>query len=162
MYKIRRKLLIISTVGLVLFCLFQIFTYSNLEITDKNLFSVYRNLSFLLFCILLVILSIVLPKDFPGLFGRLGIMFVILLTGLIWVFVTVFFPFNDAKRDRKVLFVNKLNPKLLIIEQVSYAGAIGSDHYDTVFTRQLMKNVRWTKPVRISEINQDIWMPAGK
>jgi hypothetical protein len=139
---------------------FQVFTFDNLEITDKYFFSVYRNGTFLLFCLLLVAISIVLPLDYSGLFGRLGIIVVILMTVLVWLFMTILFPFDEAKKDRNVLFVNKENQNLKIIEQVTYAGAIGSDHYDTVLIRHLMQNIRWTKPIKISHINENDWLPV--
>lgn len=160
MNKNRKSLLIIFSVGLILLCTFQLLTFCNLEITDKHFFAVYRTTSFLLFCLLLATISIILPKDYAGLFGRFGLIVFIFLTGLLWIFMTVFFPFNESKKDRKVLFVNKENPKLLIIEQITYAGAMGSDHYDTVLTRQLMHNVRWTKLIQISQINENAWLPA--
>ena len=76
--------------------------------------------------------------------------------------MTIIFPFNAGKKDSKVLFVNKKNPKLNIIEQVTYAGAIGSDTYDTVLVRQIMQNVKWTKPIKISEINENEWLTMIK
>lgn len=162
MSKNRKTEFNILSVALILFCAFHIFTFNNIGITDKAFFSVYRTISFILFCLLLAAISIVLPKDYTGLFGRLGIIILILSTGIIWGFVTIFFSFNEAKKDRQVLFVNKGNPKLIIVEQVIYAGVIGSDHYDTILTRQLIKNVRWTKPIQISQISKDAWMPASK
>jgi fatty acid desaturase len=162
MGKNRRRLLLILFVMLVLFSAFQVLTFSNLEITVKEYFSIYRSVSFLLFSLLLMSIGIALPKDYDGLFGRVVLIFLILFTGLLWVFMTVFFPFDDAKSDHKVLFVNKENAKLRIIEQVNYAGAIGSDHYDTVLTYDLIKNVRWTKPIQVSDIDDSAWLPVAE
>jgi hypothetical protein len=73
-----------------------------------------------------------------------------------------FFPFDDAKIDSKVLFTNTEDPRLLMVEQVTYAGAIGSDHYDTIIARPLLKNIRWTKKITSSEINLHTWRPTTK
>lgn len=146
----------------VAFCLFHLLTWRHLEITNATLFLTYRTASFVFLGLLLLLLVISSPNDFSGMFGAMLVITVVLCAGLLWVALIIFYPFPYARKDTKVLYIDKQDPNRRIIEQITYAGALGSDRRDTIAVKQLMDNVRWRNETEVSEIDQNEWTPFDK
>lgn len=147
---------------MVSFCIYHLLTWRHLEITDATLFSAYRTASFVFFGLLLILLIISAPNDYSGTFSTTLVITTVLCAGLLWVALIIFYPFPYARKDAKVLYIDKQYPNRRIVEQITYAGALGSDRHDTIIVKQLMNNVRWRNETEVSEIDRKAWMPFNR
>ena len=158
----KRSVFVSSIVLIGVSCVFHVLTWQHLEITESNLFSIYRTTSFVLFGFLLILQIVSAPSDYSSLFSRMLVIMIALCAGLLWVFLTIFYPFPYARKDTKVLYINKQNTGKRIVEQTTFAGAIGSDRHDTILIKQLTDNVRWRNEIDLTRIDEKEWMPSDK
>lgn len=78
----------------------------------------------------------------------------------IWVMgVTIFSGFPEVPRFEKILYINKANENHKIIEQFYESGITGANfNYDTIETRNITENIRWTKQINITTIDLNSWI----
>jgi hypothetical protein len=155
----KRFITIFISIATFVFILFHLLTYGKLEFRSETSYQFFYHGSFVLFTILILVLTISLPNDYPGQIGRTLAMFGILVTGALWLlFYIQLIGEKAVKDDIRILLVNKSNPNKRIIEQAYYTGITRSnENYDTVLTWDVFRNVRWTRIIDINSLDTSGW-----
>ncbi|RDV12578.1 hypothetical protein DXT99_22705 [Pontibacter diazotrophicus] len=157
----RNRLYWTSFIALVLFILFKVLTYSNLELRTEELYDWYLNLSFFTLCLLVACITIS-AQDVPGQIDKALGLIVLIAIGFVWLLSAIpFYSEDKVATDNKILFVHREDSNKRIVQQVHYTGiAGGNENYDTVQTRNITANIRWTEKVDVSQINEEEWAPV--
>ena len=156
----RQKAFNISIFILLLFCLCQMVTSKNIEITSEEIFNLYRHFSFITFSLLLALVAIFSSEDVAGQFIKLVSIIGICLATLYWLVLMLFFSFEFT--STKVLYVSKTEPNSQIIQKTIYGGAVTDDYFDTVIIKQLTQNIRWIKALDKKTIDYNNWIVVTK
>lgn len=157
---IRNTSLVTVLITLFLIISFFYFTQHKLEFKSERLYENYIFYSYLLVIALIAVFVILLPNTENGKVGRLVGFILMGMVALMWFFksLPVPYPQDLFKSDRRVLYINRKDTLTKIIEQVYFTGIAGSNEkYDTVKTKPLCKDVRWTEKIELSKIDKSEW-----
>lgn len=153
--------MVIVLITLVIFISFFYFSQPKLEFRTVRLIENYRFYSYLLVLALLATLTILFPKNEVGSNSRLVGLILMGMVAIMWFFKSLPYPYPEdtINSDREVLYINKKDTGTKIIQQVYYTGfTVDKENYDTVKTKQLFKDVRWTEKFDLSTFNEEEWM----
>jgi hypothetical protein len=134
------------------------FSQHKLEFRTVRLIHDYRFYSYFLVIALIATVVFLLPGSEGGKIGRLVGLILMVMVALMWFFKSLPYPEDNVKSDRSVLYINKKDTLTKIIQQVYYTGILGdNEKYDTIKTKELFKDVRWTEKIDYSTLNGQEW-----